>query len=277
MKPPCGVVTLTTDFGLEDSYVGTMKGVALRIFPEIRVVDITHQVTSQDVLEASLVLESAYRYFPTGSVHMAVVDPGVGTDRRPILVVGEEHYFVGPDNGSFTRVLSSETITAVYAIENPKLMLADISHTFHGRDVFAPAAAFVARGVAPEEFGSPVSDPVRVPLPEPKSYPDQIIGEVLYIDSFGNVITNVTKALFQGIARDQPIRVQINGKTINGIERSYSTKVPGGVMALFGSSGLLEVAVAGGRADRRIGTGKGDTVLIDILGGGEERETGFDY
>ncbi|MCB9462743.1 MAG: SAM-dependent chlorinase/fluorinase [Candidatus Eisenbacteria bacterium] len=277
MRPPCGVVTLTTDFGIEDSYVGTMKGVGLRIFPEIRIVDITHHVAPTDVLEASLVLESSYPYFPVGAVHVAVVDPGVGTNRRPILVVAQDHYFVGPDNGTFTRILESGTVEAVFVIENPSLMLADISNTFHGRDVFAPAAAYVARGVAPSEFGRQVSDAVRVALPEPKIYANQLAGEVVYIDSFGNVITNISKKQFDENVGRRAVRIRLNGKVVDQVHRSYLEGPQGRLLALFGSSNLLELAVAGGRADRRIGAGKGDTVFVDVLDGEERPAGGFDY
>lgn len=277
MRPPCGVVTLTTDFGIEDSYVGTMKGVGLRIFPEVRIVDITHHVAAQDVLEASLVLESSYPYFPVGSVHVAVVDPGVGTSRRPILVVARDHYFVGPDNGTFTRILESGSVESVHEIENPSLMLADISNTFHGRDVFAPAAAYLARGVAPSEFGNQIANPIRVELPQPKVYPNQLAGEVVYVDSFGNIITNISRAQYDSAVGDRHVRIRLNGKVVDRVHRSYLEGPQGRLLALFGSSNLLELAVAGGRADRRIGAGKGDTVFVDVLDGGERPQSGFDY
>jgi S-adenosylmethionine hydrolase len=278
MKPPCGVVTITTDFGIEDSYVGTMKGVALRIYPEVRLVDITHQVKPQDVLEASLILENAYPFFPVGSVHLAVVDPGVGTDRRPLLVATDECYFVGPDNGIFTRILESKPVEAIIHLVNPCFRLASISGTFHGRDVFAPAAAYLARGVAPAEFGPPVDDAVRVDASVPRIYPDQICGEVIYVDSFGNIVTNISRKQFTEVVGESRMRITINGKKIEQIVRSYMDGERGKALALFGSSDLLEIAVAGGRADRRIGAGKGDTVLVDVLriGSRPQAVPGFD-
>lgn len=277
MKPPCGVISLTTDFGIEDSYVGTMKGVALRIFPDVRVVDITHHVTPQDILEASLVLETAYPFFPVGSIHVAVVDPGVGTGRRPIIVSTEEHYFVGPDNGTFTRIFEHANVAAIHVIENASLMLADISNTFHGRDVFAPAAAYLARGIAPAEFGREITDPVSASLPVPKTYPNRIAGQVLYIDSFGNIITNIGRETFASLVEGRSVRIRINGKVIDRVTGSYEAGGQGRVLALFGSSELLEIAVSGGRADRRIGAGKGDTVLVDILDGEERPQSSFDF
>jgi len=280
MKPPCGVITLTTDFGVQDSYVGTMKGVILGIHPQARIIDITHQVTPQDTLEASLILENAYPYFPPGTVHVAVVDPGVGSSRRPIVVVTPDHLFVGPDNGTFTRIFEAHEIEGVFEITNDSFMLANVSHTFHGRDVFAPAAAHLASGRTPEEVGPRVTDPRQSEIPVPRIYPDQICGEVIYIDNFGNVITNISRKQCDAAVGDHAMRIRINGKVIRTIHRTYQDSEPGAALALFGSNELLEIAVAGGRADRRIGAGKGDTVIVDIQLDGQQRpprETGFDY
>ncbi len=264
MVPACGVVTLTTDFGLNDSYVGTMKGVILRIYPEVRLVDITHQITAQDILEASLVLESAYRYFPTGTVHVVVVDPEVGGSRRPILVAGNEHYFVGPDNGTFTRVFDSDPQARVIELREPRFLLPGISDTFHARDIFAPVAAYLARGLDPAEFGPVVESPHRLGIPVPRVWEDQIRGEVIHIDSFGNLITNITREIFEEAVRERKCRILINGKVVDRICRSYHEQEKGRTLGLFGSSELLEIAVTEGRAERRIGAGKGDTVVIEI-------------
>ncbi len=266
MVPACGVITLTTDFGLHDSYVATMKAVILRIHPEARLVDLTHQIAPQDILEASLVLDNAYRYFPAGSVHLVVVDPEVGGSRRPILLAGEEQYFVGPDNGTFTRVLDAEPDAPVVEIKERNYLLPNITDTFHGRDVFAPAAAFLSRGVAPDEFGPRVEDPRRLTLPEPRIWDDQIRGEVIHIDSFGNILSNITRAFYEKAAGGRRCRILLNGKVIDRLCRSYYEQEKGRTLALFGSSGLLEIAVAEGRADRRIGAGKGDTVLVQFEG-----------
>jgi S-adenosylmethionine hydrolase len=264
MAPACGVITLTSDFHLKDSFVGTMKGVILRIFPQARLVDITHQIAPQDILEASLVLDGAYRYFPAGSVHLVVVDPGVGGPRRPILVAGREHYFVGPDNGVFTRVLEGEPDARVIEISEGKFLLPNISDTFHGRDVFAPVAAYVARGVLPDEFGAVIADPRRLDLPVPQIWGDQIRGVVVHIDSFGNIISNISREQFMEATRGRGVRVLINGRTIDRIHRTYEEQERGRVLAMFGSTDLLEIAVVGGRAERRIGAGKGDTILVQI-------------
>jgi S-adenosyl-L-methionine hydrolase (adenosine-forming) len=264
MVPACGLITLTTDFSLNDSYVGTMKGVILRIYPEARLVDITHQITPQDILEASLVLEGAYRFFPAGTVHLVVVDPSVGGERRPILIAGHEHYFIGPDNGTFTRVLESDPDALVIEIREPQFLLPNISDTFHGRDVFAPAAAYVARGIAPEEIGPLVADPKRLQVPVPRIWGDQIRGEVIHIDSFGNIITNISREQFNQAVGPRTYRILINGKVIDRVHRTYDEQEKGRTLALFGSSGLLEIAVAEGMAERRIGAGKGDVILVQI-------------
>ncbi len=264
MTEPCGVVTLTTDFGVHDSYVATMKGVLLRINPDVRLVDISHGINHQDVLEASLVLDSAYSFFPAGSVHMAVVDPGVGGRRRPIVLAAGEHYFVGPDNGVFTRVLESETSTAAFEIIETEYLLPVISDTFHGRDIFSPVAAYLARGVDPGAFGPPLESPYRIELPTPGIWEDEIRGEVIHIDSFGNILSNISRKQFAAAVQDRGFAVLINGKRIDRLCRTYEEQERGRTLALFGSSGLLEIAIAEGRADRRIGAGKGDTVLVQI-------------
>lgn len=264
MVPACGVITLTTDFSLHDSYVGTMKGVILRIFPEARLVDISHHITPQDVLEASLVLGSGFRFFPPGTVHLAVVDPGVGGGRRPIMICGSEQYFVGPDNGTFSRILERDPEARVHEIRESKFLLPSISDTFHGRDIFAPVAAYLARGVDPAEIGPITTEFRRLAVPVPTIWGDQIRGEVIHIDSFGNIVSNITRQQFRAAVGSQSFRILINGKVIDRLHRTYEEQERGRTLALFGSSDLLEIAVAEGRAERRIGAGKGDTVLVQI-------------
>jgi len=173
---------MTTDFGMRDSYVATMKGVIHRIHRGVDVVDLTHQIGPQDLMETSLVLDSSYRFFPPGTVHLVVVDPGVGTLRRAILVDTPDHIFVGPDNGVFSRVYASEPVHEVRQITNEGFLLPQISDTFHGRDVFAPVSAHLSRGVAPSELGPIAVDPVRRDPPQPVVWQDQITGEVIQID-----------------------------------------------------------------------------------------------
>jgi len=261
---PCGIVTLLTDFGTRDEYVGTMKGVILSIFPDVRIVDLTHDVPSQQIMEASMTLGNCYRHFPAGTVHCVVVDPGVGSDRRPILVTAGGHAFVGPDNGVFSRVYALEEEPVVREISSAEYTREEISDTFHGRDVFAPAAAHVARGDPPEEIGPVLDAYVEIHPPEPDVWTDVIKGEVIHVDGFGNIITNLQRDLFQRQVRDRPFVVEINGRELTKISRSYQDAGVGEFLALFGSTGLLEISVRGGTAEKRIGAGKGDTVVVTV-------------
>ncbi len=261
-RTPSRVITLTTDFGTRDSYVGTMKGVILRIHREADVVDLTHQIQPQDLMEASLVLDSCYRFFPPGTIHVVVVDPGVGTVRRPIVVDTPDHIFVGPDNGVFSRIYAAEATCEIRVITESKYLLPQIGDTFHGRDIFAPVGAHLSRGVAPSGVGPVVTDPVRHDPPQPKVWQDQVTGEVIHIDSFGNIITNISRELFEMVVGDRSFQVVVNGKKIDRLSRTYQDVERGHALALFGSIDLLEIAVRGGRADRRIGAGKGDPIQI---------------
>ena len=185
------IITLTTDFGVADGYVGTMKGVILGIVPDARLVDISHEITPQNVRQAAYVLYTAYPFFPLYTVHLVVVDPGVGGTRRPIALRTPVGYFVGPDNGILSYVMAREPVEALVELADPRYRLPHVSHTFHGRDVFAPAAAHLAAGVPITALGPPVADPVTFPPPRLEVGPDGITGEVLHADRFGNVITSI--------------------------------------------------------------------------------------
>lgn len=262
MKHPLsGIITLVTDFGTRDSYVGTMKGVILRIRGAAVIVDVTHEIKHQDLMEASLVLEGCYRFFPDGTIHVVVVDPGVGGPRRPIVVETDAHIFVGPDNGVFSRIYASTPCTVRHLIHE-RFRLPHISDTFHGRDVFAPAAAHLCSGVAVEEMGPVIDDAVRHDPPQPTVWQDQITAEVIHIDSFGNIITNVSRELFEMVVGDRKFKIIVNAKTIESLSRTYEDVERGKPVALFGSMDMLEIAIHSGRADRRIGAGRGDPVQI---------------
>ncbi len=261
-QPPCGIITLITDFGLRDNYVGTMKGVIHSIHREATIVDLTHQIEPQDLMEAAFVLESSYRFFPLGTVHVVVVDPGVGTRRRPIVVDTPDHTFVGPDNGIFSRIYASGLPFEVREITNRGFLLPQISDTFHGRDIFAPAAAHLTKGARGSEMGPLVEAPVQKDPPQPGVWQDQITGELIHIDSFGNLITNIGRDVFEMVVRGRRFRIMVNGKIIDRISTNYQDVEPGRALALFGSMDLLEIAVHGGRADRRMGAGRGDPIQI---------------
>lgn len=253
------LITLTTDFGTRDAYVGTMKGVIYRIAPSAVVIDITHEVEKQDVTEAALVLSTSHGFFPKGTIHLAVVDPGVGGPRRPVVVCAHGQLFVGPDNGIFSFVLG-ETYEA-WLLDDEAYRLPVVSDTFHGRDIFAPAAAHLARGVAPGAFGPPVRDLVHTAARRPVVYLDAIRGEVVHVDSFGNLITNITRNDLATISTGAP-RIEVSGRVVAGLERTYSDVPRGHLLAIIGSTGLLEVAVRDGSAQRKLGVGRGDPVVV---------------
>jgi len=254
------LITLTTDFGLQDSFVGTMKGVILGIAPAARLVDLTHDVPPQDVRAGAYALYAAYRYFPAHTVHLAVVDPGVGSARRAVAVRASWGTFVAPDNGLLSLVLSRETVDEAVALENPAYRLSQVSHTFHGRDVFAPAAAHIARGVSLSELGPAVTDLVTFPVSRPARRGSTLTGYVIYVDRFGNLVTDVTEADLTG-----PVAtVEAGTARIAGLSDAYAAAVPGQPLALIGSAGHLEVAVREGHAGRVLGLGVGDPVTVTL-------------
>lgn len=238
------IVVFLTDFGLRDHYVGVMKGVVLSLSPEVVPVDLSHEVAPQDVAEGAYLLGAAYQYFPEGTIFVAVVDPGVGTERRGLCVVAEGRFFVGPDNGLFTLVYDRAREFSAYELQDESYFLPETSTTFHGRDVFAPVAAHLARGVAPSEFGPLVVDPVRLPWPRVQIGPKEIRGTVIHVDRFGNLITNITVEDLQG----KPVKaVHFAGHCLP-FKRTYAEVEPGEPLALIGSDGLLELAVSMGSA-----------------------------
>ena len=260
---PSRIITMMTDFGTRDSYVATMKGVIHRIHRGATVVDLTHEIQPQDIMEASLVLDGCYRFFPPGTVHLVVVDPGVGTQRRTIVVDTPDHILVGPDNGVFSRVYASQPIHEVRQITDERFLLPQMSDTFHGRDIFAPVSAHLSHGIASSELGPVIVDPVRRDPPQPVVWQDQITGEVIHVDCFGNIITNIGRELFETVVRGRRFRILLSGRTIEKVSRSYYEEGERGrALAVFGSFDMLEIAIACGRADRRIGAGRGDPVQV---------------
>ncbi|MCX6028656.1 MAG: SAM-dependent chlorinase/fluorinase [Chloroflexi bacterium] len=250
------IITLTTDFGLTDSYVGAMKGVILGLCPDARLVDLSHDIAAQNVTQAAYVLAAAAPYFPAGTIHLAVVDPGVGGERWPLVVQTGRALCVGPDNGLFSPFLT-EPGACAWALDRPEFWLPQVSRTFHGRDIFAPVAAHLARGVLPGQMGQLISDPVLLPLTEPVRHPDgHVTGQVIYADRFGNLITNVPAAW---VAAGR-WRVEIAGQQIAGIRAAYADAQRGELLALVSSGGTVEVAVREGSAAARLGVGVGAAV-----------------
>jgi hypothetical protein len=277
------LVTLTTDFGTSDGYVGTMKGVILGIVPDARLVDLSHEVVPQDIRAAAYVLYTAHRFFPSHTVHLVVVDPGVGGARRPIALRTPAGFFVGPDNGVFSYVMACEPLEAAVALTDPRYRLPRVSHTFHGRDVFAPAAAHLAAGVPITDLGPPLADPAIFPLPRLEIASHDLAGEVLHVDRFGNIVTSVAELTWagdglvftpafekaRGRMRDAERRivaantaVEMAGQEIAGVRRTYTEVEPGEMLALVGSSGHLEIAVREGSAAERLGVRPGDKVVL---------------
>lgn len=253
------IITLLTDFGLKDPWAGAMKGVLLSINPGANVVDISHLVSPHNIAEGSFILSQAYPFFPKGTIHVAVVDPGVGGKRRPVLIEAGRHFFIGPDNGIFTPVLENERVKRVIHITNRKYFLREVSSTFHGRDVFAPCAAHLSRGVPPLYFGRPVENPVSLNLDRPGKKPLSITGTVLYVDSFGNLITSISKRDISGLLKKGRVEIRIKGRRVGGLKSSYS-EGEGAPFALVGSGGQVEIACRQKRAADVIGASCGDKV-----------------
>jgi S-adenosyl-L-methionine hydrolase (adenosine-forming) len=262
------IITLTTDFGQNDHFVGVMKGVILEIAPEAKIVDITHAVQAFDVLDGALTISQAYSYFPNGTVHMVIVDPGVGTARRPIVVTGERHFFVAPDNGVLSMLYDREERISVRHITADHYFLQPMSNTFHARDIFAPVAGYLAKGVDPSRFGDEVTDFVRFAAPRAKPTDEHTLrGVVLKVDRFGNLITNITPqdapTLFAAGAAG--FKIVVGGKgQIGRMCSSYAEGGPGEVFGILGSMGFLEIAAYRGSAYQILGAGKGSEVSVSL-------------
>ena len=223
------IITLTTDFGLRDHYVGVMKGVMLSVNENANPVDITHCIDSHDIRAASFVIGNSYRYFPEKTVHLAVVDPGVGSERRPLAVSADGHFFVGPDNGVFSSVIRSCEDFCAREIKNSDYLLKEISSTFHGRDIFAPVAAHLSLGVSFSEIGPQVQNPEVLPSEGYSINGNEIRGTVVYTDKFGNLVTSIpTEAVGGGAGAS----VSVGGKRVAGISESYSSVEPGEILAV---------------------------------------------
>ncbi len=256
--PP--IITLTTDFGLADGFVGTMHGVILSICPAARIVDLSHGVAPQGVQEAAFVLAAAVPFFPAGTIHVVVVDPGVGSERRAIAVQTDRAFYVAPDNGVLSEALAQEQVVAAVHLNRPAFWLPIVSHTFHGRDIFAPVGAHLARGVPLRELGDPVSDLLHLPVFQPEREVDgTLLGHVRYIDHFGNLITDVRD---RDLASMPQVVVYYKGKRIVGLHPSYAAVPRGELVAVIGSSRRLEIAVREGSAARLLDAQVGDSLGI---------------
>ncbi|RKU07649.1 hypothetical protein C6503_24490 [Candidatus Poribacteria bacterium] len=265
MNAPSRIITLTTDFGTSDAYVGIMKGVILGINPGVQVVDLTHAIPPQDIHEAAFTIYSAYRYFPKNAIHTIVVDPGVGTHRQAIVCEIEDTFFVCPDNGVLSYVLQDIGNNTAFpmnavAIQNASYFLPEISDTFHGRDIFAPVAAHLSLGVPLTNIGPSVQDLVEFPILTPQVSKNRIIGQIIKLDRFGNAITNISERTLTEAASAYDIRVA--DTRLTRLNRAYAESTVGEPLAIIGSLGVLEIAINGGSAEVGLGLKWGDVVEI---------------
>lgn len=257
------LLTLTTDFGLNDAYVAAMKGVALSINPDLRLVDVTHGVGAQDVMEAAFVLREAVPYFPPETVHLVVVDPGVGTERRALALRIGDQFFVGPDNGLFSLLPGGTEPDEAVVLDNPAAWRSpEPSATFHGRDIFAPAAAHLASGRALPNLGSPAGAIKRLHWVQPLADEQGIRGWVVHIDRFGNAITNVPADLLDAHRTGRSVKCYVGSTTLDALHTTYGDVETGEPVALVGSSGMLEVGVNGGDAAQLLSIHKGSVVHV---------------
>lgn len=265
------IITLTTDFGLADEYVGVMKGVILARAPATTVVDLCHAVQRQDIVQAALLIKSAYGFFPKGSIHLVVVDPGVGSQRRLLLLLSDGHMFLAPDNGVLSLLLEPETVTAVYEIQCEQYYLTPVSTTFHGRDILAPVAAQLAAGLDPAETGR-MLDPgtlQRIAVGEPHIDREQgkITGKIISSDHFGNLQTNIRGKNLEALlgSKDERIKITVKERVIFDIHDTYIAVDAGSLVALINSRGFLEIAVNQGDAAGILKAGPGDDVELEMV------------
>lgn len=261
------IITLTTDFGLAEHYVGAMKGVICGINPLAQLVDITNSVPSYDLLDGAIAISQAYSYFPAETVHLVIIDPGVGSARRPIVAKAGTHIFVAPDNGVLSLVYAREEVIFVRHITAEHYFRQPVSNTFHGRDIFAPVAGYISKGVELDKFGDEITDYVRFAAPKPKpAGPNSWKGTVLKIDKFGNVITNFTPndipQLFQ--AQSPAFKLAVGKAEITKFHAAYANGAQGELFALLGSTGFLEISMNRGSAARASGAEKGSEISITI-------------
>ncbi len=260
---PSKIATFTTDFGLKDPYAAEMKAAILSICPNAVIVDVTHEIAKFNIRMGAYVLASATPYFPRGSVHVAVVDPGVGTQRRPILIQTKQCFFVGPDNGILVLAAEKQGIIRIHKLSNPQLMLSEVSNTFHGRDIFAPAAAHLLNGVKPEEFGPEIREATKPEFAKIKRKNGVLVGEVLHVDGFGNIITNINEEEVAQSQVEGSVSVELPSCKLKlKLNKAYGETNPREPLALIGSHRFLEIALNQGNAAKKFKTKIGDKITV---------------
>jgi S-adenosylmethionine hydrolase len=259
------IITLTTDFGTRDGFVGVMKGVILGIAPDVTLVDISHGIGPQNVREASFILARHVEFFPAGTIHVVVVDPGVGTERRPIAAQIGDQRFVAPDNGVLSPIYERAELLAQPAktvhTNNPKYWLGTVSNVFHGRDIFAPVAAHWAAGVKLEQLGDEITDPVRFESHKPRKVANGLFGQIAHIDQFGNLISNIHR---KDLGEAEVARVEVYGEKVEGLVRTFGEREPGSLIALFSSNDFLTVSVVNGNAAEELDAATGDPFEVEF-------------
>lgn len=261
---PRSVITITTDFGSADTFVGSMKGVILSIQPDAEIIDITHKVMPYDLLDGALAIGQAYKYFPPRTIHLVVVDPGVGTERRPLLVTAGQHYFVAPDNGVLSMVYQREETLAVRYITAEHYFLQPVSNTFHGRDIFAPVAAWLSKNGQSASFGEEITDFVRFTLPKAKAAGNGVKGVVLRADNFGNLLTNLTPEDMPQVLAGSNFKMRVGTAQISRLAETFGNGAPNEPVLILGSSGFFEVAVNRGNAAKATGAARGAEVSVEF-------------
>lgn len=256
------VIALLTDFGTRDHYAGTMKGVVLGICPEATLVDISHEIPPHDVMAAALTLAASYKYFPAGTIFLVVVDPGVGSARRGLAAEAGDYRFVAPDNGVLTAVFREQPPRRVVDLTERRYARPTVSRTFEGRDRFAPAAAWLARGIQLSALGRPVTDYQVIDLPTPAVHPESITGQVLWVDRFGNLVTNIDRRTFERFAETGAVEIRVGAHLIGRLVATYADIGPGEICALFGSTDHLEIAANTASAVDQLGLGRGAVVTV---------------
>ncbi len=264
------IITLLTDFGTHDAYVGVMKGVILSINPSAVVIDVCHEIDPQDLIGAAYLIKSIYRYFPRGTIHVVVVDPGVGGDRQIAAVKLAGHIFLAPDNGVLTLLMDETDIDAIIRVENPRYFLSTVSRTFHGRDIFAPVASHLSKSLPLDQLGRSLNpkDLVRLTISTPYALgKNELVGSIISIDRFGNCISNIDEDRLKEFIQTDPektLEIKVDKTVIKGLSQSYLNAAPGDPVAVIGSFGFLEVAINCGNAGRRLKVSKGDTVTLTL-------------
>jgi hypothetical protein len=256
------VITLTTDFGSGSSYAAEMKAVILSIRPAARIVDIAHNVAPQNVRQAAILLAEATTWFPAGTIHVAVIDPGVGTERRIVYAAIGDQQYLAPDNGVLSRLSLKIRPSRIIALESAEHWLPSVSNTFHGRDIMAPVAAQLSLGMEPDRLGPACTDLFELDWPQPRIEANAIRGEISWIDDFGNLITNVPSAALAAISDRSRAATTIGNQTFQGIARTYGERPPGTLIALIGSSGYLEIAIVNGSAAAAHNAAVGTSVAV---------------